>query len=749
MVPSQGSSGLIRVAVLAGAVGLGIGGLIGFMRYRAVVAATPAPADQVDDRASLLPPEYRERLGWYLGDIRRESGIDIRMLFASPPEGEALERFAAESATRLGIGRGNGTLRGILVVYDPAAQRLRVEVGYGLEAYFPDAFIGYLIEKHVRSFFAAGDPTTGLRLMVRILHERIRDEMLGGRFDPAPLLRRPGARYGSGGGGASGAAPLRADPKAFLADDDGFRGDLPPALKARFTPQPTPDAAYQRYREWLETGRYDPRVELFTPASRAYLLRLPMTPPYFDHILMLESGRSYRVVERGDLAMLYFTDTPLLSPKFLRRDSAGWRLDLIQEVRNSRERVGWRFTWSLVQGGEAYDRFADLFVDVGEGTIRVGDGDNRPLPSLASGPVAVTPVPLPRRLPDSLLAPPAPPARDEFGYATPAVDKRELVRLLRRRDFSALEDILGAAERDAQRDFHLELAAAEAFDAFARPEPELQPLLDEWVGRNPTSTEALVARGNYHLRRAWTSRGEDLLSRTPRDSVRKMERWAALALRDYAEAVRRDPRHLGAYEGLIYVLQLWGAEAQARDVLAQALRASPYSYLARVAMMAVLRPEWGGSLEAMDGLARQADRYAGVNPRLRVLHGFADRTRSHQRRLARDWDGAIAAATRSLAFGESWGARQDRAEALYRAGRYEEALADLNRALRTVPQDDDALEWRAYTLLKLAGSSRYDQREQLLQQAERDAALAVELRPTPERERLLAEVRACPTPGCR
>ncbi len=165
--------------------------------------------DHVDDRAGLFSAVDRRRMEEYLRQIQRETRIDIRLLFTTPPAGKGLDQFAAERATRLGIGRENGGLHGLLVVYDPATERLRVELGYGLEEYFPDSFIGYLIERHAASFFQAGDPTTGIRLMIRILHERMRDHMLGGRFDPTPLLARAGP-YVSGGAGASGAAPLSA-----------------------------------------------------------------------------------------------------------------------------------------------------------------------------------------------------------------------------------------------------------------------------------------------------------------------------------------------------------------------------------------------------------------------------------------------------------------------------------------------------------------------------------------------------------
>ena len=221
---------------------------------------------------------------------------------------------------------------------------------------------------------------TGLRLMIRILHERMRDHMMGGRFDPTPLFAREGP-YVSGGAGASGSAPLGAERRPMPRELDGVHREFDAATKAYFGPQPTPEAAFRRYLEWLGTGQFDPHVGLLTGPSREYLASLPVTPAYFDHVLTLYAGEEYRIAGRGDMAMLYFTSTPLVSPLFLRRDPEGWRMDIVEEVHSTREYAGGWATWGITIGGEAYSRFRDLLVEFNGGLVRVADGDNRPLPT--------------------------------------------------------------------------------------------------------------------------------------------------------------------------------------------------------------------------------------------------------------------------------------------------------------------------------------------------------------------------------
>jgi hypothetical protein len=87
------------------------------------------------------------------------------------------------------------------------------------------------------------------------------------------------------------------------------------------------------------------------------------------------------IVERGDIAILYFTSTPFVSTKHFRRSQAGWQVDIAADVRNTREFIGGGYTWGMVPSGDEYARtFADQYVDV-DGFLRPLRGDNRRLPN--------------------------------------------------------------------------------------------------------------------------------------------------------------------------------------------------------------------------------------------------------------------------------------------------------------------------------------------------------------------------------
>lgn len=329
---------------------------------------------RVFDAAGVLPPADVPRFEQYMGHIHRESDVDVRFVFVRDAGGRRLEDLATSLVAELGIGGRTREERGVLLLYDMASRRLKIEVGYGLEGVFPDAFVNYLAQDHARLFFASGNLSVGLRLMLRLLQHRIREAVLGESFDPTVLEGLPSALHLSGGAGVTSAVPRVEGAAAVPA------GRVDAALRERFVAQDSPHETYARYLEWLAQPVYDPQVDFFTQDTRRYLAGFPLSPAYAEFILLGERGKLFRVVERGDLAILYFTSTPFTSPHFFVREGGKWRMDIVREVRNTREYVGGRFNWGYVGRDDAHTRaFSDLLFN-SRGVHRFRDGDNRELP---------------------------------------------------------------------------------------------------------------------------------------------------------------------------------------------------------------------------------------------------------------------------------------------------------------------------------------------------------------------------------
>jgi uncharacterized protein len=303
--------------------------------------------------------------------IARESDVDVRIVFVPDTRGKSIEQLAVDMFDELKIGGNTGDRRGLLLLYDVQGKRLKIEVGYGLEGYFPDAFVSYLARDHAQMFFESGDLSLGLRLMLRLLQNRIREAVIGNDFDPRAVERLKSVGHLSGGAGTS----------AYLPPDTGAAKVV--AAEAhpdagRFTAKGTPGETYAEYLEWLAQSR-PANADLLTSSSRQYLDRLPISRAYADFMFLGEYGKTYRVAQSGNLAVLYFTGTPFVSPHFFVNEQGKWRLDLIADLANSREYVGGAYTWGYFDDGDSYSNaFRPLLAKM-RGYTRFKDGDNRPL----------------------------------------------------------------------------------------------------------------------------------------------------------------------------------------------------------------------------------------------------------------------------------------------------------------------------------------------------------------------------------
>lgn len=342
-------------------------------RHQLVTCTVQAGCRHVYDMAGVLPLQDLPRFEDYLAWILRESDVDVRFAFVAGTGERSIEDFAAGAVDEMRIGGKTREARGVLLLYDVAGQRLKVEVGYGLEAYFPDAFVSYLVNDHARMFFASGDLSVGLRLLLRLLQHRIREAVLGNGFDPRVLKAVAAGGYLSGGAGVSTAMPLN------RASATGAVTRMSEEERSHYLARKSPEDTYSAYLGWLSEAKYDPDVELFTQESRRYLRGLPLTRAYRHFILFGEYGKSYRIVQRGGLAILYFTGTPFTSPHFFVNEAGRWRMDMAAEVRNTAEYVGTVYTWTYRGTGDRYTTaFSDLLASM-SGFRRFKDGDNRQL----------------------------------------------------------------------------------------------------------------------------------------------------------------------------------------------------------------------------------------------------------------------------------------------------------------------------------------------------------------------------------
>jgi uncharacterized protein len=115
----------------------------------------------VNDYAGVLSAAERERLERKLVERERESSSQVVVAVFRALEGESLEDFSIRLAQAWRVGR-KGLDNGVIFLVFLDDRRMRLEVGYGLEATLTDALAGAIIRDEVAPRFREGRYADGI-----------------------------------------------------------------------------------------------------------------------------------------------------------------------------------------------------------------------------------------------------------------------------------------------------------------------------------------------------------------------------------------------------------------------------------------------------------------------------------------------------------------------------------------------------------------------------------------------------------
>ena len=169
--------------------------LSGLALLLAAPAAWPAKevpflAARVNDLAGLLQPPARERLETKLADLERRTNAQVAVLTVDSLEGDSIEDYAVRVFQTWKLGR-KGVDDGVLFVVARQERRMRIEVGYGLEARLTDARSRQILDDVVRPHFREGNFGAGVEAGL---------DAIGAVIEGAPLpppRREPARQTGS------------------------------------------------------------------------------------------------------------------------------------------------------------------------------------------------------------------------------------------------------------------------------------------------------------------------------------------------------------------------------------------------------------------------------------------------------------------------------------------------------------------------------------------------------------------------
>lgn len=150
----------------------------------------PPPNQWYTDRAGLLSPTEADLLNRKLADFEQETGAQFIIYVFPSIEGESIEDFTIRAVERWRVGQSKFD-NGLVLFVFVQEQKVRVEVGYGLEGTVTDAFSSRVIREHIAPAFQQGLYSVGLNAAAGALMTKIREGEA-----PVEPLRRRGAPAG-------------------------------------------------------------------------------------------------------------------------------------------------------------------------------------------------------------------------------------------------------------------------------------------------------------------------------------------------------------------------------------------------------------------------------------------------------------------------------------------------------------------------------------------------------------------------
>jgi len=141
----------------------------------AVAAQTfPRPQGFVSDFANLIDPADRAALENRLQKLADENGAELAVVTIVSLDGDTIEDYAVRLFEDWGIGQ-KGVDNGVLFITSLTDQKVRIEVGYGLEPIITDGRAGRILDNEVLPHFREGDYSAGIIAGAAAIEKYIRE----------------------------------------------------------------------------------------------------------------------------------------------------------------------------------------------------------------------------------------------------------------------------------------------------------------------------------------------------------------------------------------------------------------------------------------------------------------------------------------------------------------------------------------------------------------------------------------------
>ena len=251
--------------------------------------------------------------------------------------------------------------------------------------------------------------------------------------------------------------------------------------------------------------------------------------------------------------------------------------------------------------------------------------------------------------------------------------------------FEELNDQLATYQEALDKDPLDEYKVYDAYRTFFKCDKSLEEPLKAWQRTFPDHYQPHLAMAAFYFGRGWETRGYRYAGDTSEEQFEMMRTYFLKSEQNLKTALHIKPNLLTAHWIMIGLSNASSVGGNENDAIEKAIQLFPLSYIIRSMAMWAKEPRWGGSFRAMERIAREAEKYAEVNPKLSSLYGEIYLYQGENLRRKNKLDEALKIYSKALSYGDNSKIYKERADIYFENKKYHLALENINKSIGLSP----------------------------------------------------------------
>ncbi len=309
---------------------------------------TPKVRLIIDDAYTLMDDKKLMKM-FYDFNKRMLEEFDVDFRVISTTTKEDIDLYANRKFNEMQRQSRSKSGKALLLVVNPAQDKVRLEVSQALEPVYTDAFVSYIERKGFVPYFRDFKVADGVYAAMELIRDRAYEAAQGKEFMP-PMQSK------SIGGGAKSEAHIG------QSDSEAKRGAMVGAESGD-----SPEDVMNKYLQALKAHNRNPDLEIYSKATREFFRKWTVTTINQDHeVDSLSQCPGGEVLYGPDglhavLAHRPYDKQRKCAPYFFKKEEGKWRIDIATMARSIRFNADMQWHFDLnkrLEGEGIYYAFA-------------------------------------------------------------------------------------------------------------------------------------------------------------------------------------------------------------------------------------------------------------------------------------------------------------------------------------------------------------------------------------------------------